>query len=133
MMLYKLNNPNFNTKGCWIFGTNIDCKSKLKTKPKHNKIWMPTDIWHSDNTMRNQRSFNDMSREELSLVKEYIENPLKGEEIIKKYSRYETEMKMINDAEIQLAEQKEKVNKVISRKNKDHLRMYEYQINDAAK
>jgi hypothetical protein len=56
---------------------------------------------------------------------------LRSEEIIKKYSRYELEMKMMEENEKTLAPHVAKINQIVERKNKNYLRMYKYQILDA--
>jgi len=68
IMIEKINNPNLDVEHASIFGTNPDVKSTRKRKMVHDGIFMPKEIRHKDHTMDYFRGFNEMSKEELSLV-----------------------------------------------------------------
>jgi large subunit ribosomal protein L28 len=68
VMIEKINNPSIDLGHARVFGTNPDVKSKRKRKVVHDGIFMPKEIRHKDHTMEYFRGFNEMSKEELSLV-----------------------------------------------------------------
>jgi large subunit ribosomal protein L28 len=68
IMLEKINNPSIDLDHARIFGTTPDVKSKRKRRIVHDGIFMPKEIRHKDHTMDYFRGFNEMSKEELSLV-----------------------------------------------------------------
>ena len=133
IMLKKLNDPEIDFSRCNVFGASPNVWRRQKRRPKNDAVWLPKEIRHTDQTMNKFKGLNEMSKEQVKLVNEYIENPLRKDEIFKKYSKYDYEMKRIEDDQQKLKPFVDKVNKVIERKDKDKLRLFKYQIQDASK
>lgn len=134
LMIEKLNNSDLNLTHCKIFGTTPDTRSKLNKKtPSKNSVWFPKEVRHKDQTMRYWRGFNEMTKEELRLIKETIENPHDTSEIVKKYSRFQTDVDQIKLEEAAMLPKIERNKRMLARRNPEHVRLYEFQVEDAQK
>lgn len=133
IMLEKLNNPELNLKRCKVFGTTADVWKPSRSKPKDNRVWMTKEVRHSDQTRNKFKGLNDMNKEELKLVSEYMENPLMGDEIFKKYSKFEENKEKIEEERKILKPYIDEVQNALQRKDKNKLRLYQFQVKDAQK
>ena len=131
MMLEKLNRPSLDLSRCKVYGTEKDSFLPRKRRHEANRIWMPKEERHKDLTLLKLRGLNEMTREELRLTGEMIENPLKQEEIMKSYSRYEEEQRQHNEGLEKLKPISELIQAKISKKDPVKLRLYYNQIEDA--